>query len=191
MMPIAIHKAIEINAPAARVWRYIGNEAGLRRWWGVNITLEAKQGGRCEERSHFNGQPRHFAGEVTVYDPPRQLVLLLRQQDEVAAWPALMTISLTLKEENERTLVTLEHQAVGWASVETAPGWAVPQIEIPAPARQVILNQLPARAQVTATSTARQPMGNAEQTWLRHYTARWESDLNQLQQQLQQTGQEA
>jgi len=182
MMPIAIHKAIEINAPAVRVWRYIGTEAGLRRWWGVNITLEAKQGGRCEERTLFNGQPRYFAGEVTVYDPPRQLVLFLRQQDEVAAWPALMTISLTLKEENEHTVVTLEHQAVGWASVETAPGWAVPQIEIPAPKHPVIVNQLPTSAQFTAPSTARQPIGNVEQSWLRHYTARWASDLNKLQQ---------
>lgn len=185
MMPIAIHKAIEINAPAARVWRYIGTEAGLRRWWGVNITLEAKQGGRCEERSLFNGQRRYFAGEVTVYDPPRQLVLFLRQQDEVATWPALMTISLTLKEENERTVVTLEHQAVGWAAVETTPGWAVPPIQIPAPERQVILNQLPTLDRFTVTATARQPMYSVEQTWLRQYTARWDSDLNQLQQMVQ------
>ncbi|MES1168634.1 MAG: hypothetical protein ABUL61_05645, partial [Oleiharenicola lentus] len=38
MMPVTIRKAIEIKASAAHVWHFVGTEAGLRRWWGVNIS---------------------------------------------------------------------------------------------------------------------------------------------------------
>src|SRR6478672_2006889 len=108
MMPI-IRKTIAIKAPAERVWRYVGTEAGLRQWWGIQLTLEAKQGGRCAERSLFNGKPLALAGEVTVYDPPRQLSLLLRPENNMesnpAGWPGFTTITITLKEENGHTLV--------------------------------------------------------------------------------------
>src|SRR5215212_9507382 len=103
MMPI-IHKTIAIKAPAERVWRYVGTEAGLRQWWGLQLTLEAKQGGRCTERGLFNGKPLELAGEVTVYDPPRQLSLLLRPENNregnrvanPGGWPGFTTITITL-----------------------------------------------------------------------------------------------
>jgi uncharacterized protein YndB with AHSA1/START domain len=42
MMPAILRKAMRLKAPAARVWQYIGTEAGLRQWWGADIALEAK-----------------------------------------------------------------------------------------------------------------------------------------------------
>jgi uncharacterized protein YndB with AHSA1/START domain len=182
MMPMTIHKVVEIQAPADRVWRYVGTEAGLRKWWGIDITLEAKQGGHCEERSLFNGKLLYLSGEVTVYDPPHQLILLLRREGETEAWPAFTTISITLKQENDRTVVTLEHQAIGPLPVEYATGWTLPQIQAPAPERHAVLNQLPSGDLVLARQMVHQPMRIAEKTWFRTYEMRWDSCLDKLQQ---------
>jgi hypothetical protein len=108
--------------------------------------------------------------------------LLLHQSEEVEMWPACMTITITLKAENEYTLVTLEHRALGALPVQATPGWAMPQIQTPAPERQVILNQLPVTGRSTARPIVHHPMYSVEQIWLRDYAARWDSCLDKLQQ---------
>jgi len=182
MMSITIRKAIEIKAPAAHVWRFVGNEAGLRRWWGFRLTLEAKQGGRCEERSWFNGKHLCLTGEVTVYAPPHQLTLVLHQTGESDAWPVYTTISLTLTEENGSTVVTLEHQAMGLVSVEDATGWGMPEIQMPTPERQTILNQLPAHTSRVVKPFVQQPQQIGARTWLPAYDAHWNNSLEKLRQ---------
>ena len=182
MMPITIRKTIEIKAPAIRVWRFVGTEAGLRRWWGFQLTLEAKQGGHCEERSWFNGKHLYLAGEVTVYAPPHQLTLVLRRTDEPDAWPAYTTISLTLTEENGGTVVTLEHQAMGSLPVEYTTGWAMPEIQTPMPERQVILNQLPAHTSSAVKLIVQQPQWAGARRWLPAYEAHWDNHLEKLRQ---------
>lgn len=182
MMPVTIRKTIEIKAPVERVWRYVGTEDGLRQWWGVNLSLEAKQGGRCAERSLFNGKPLYLTGEVTVYDPPHQLSLLLRRADAAESWPTFTLISLQLQETEGNTVVTLEHQALGTLPAEYTSGWPMPQVQTPMPERQVILNQLPG-----ASTFAVQPLVSAaspisERAWVRTYATRWESSFEQLQQ---------
>ncbi|MFN8489089.1 MAG: SRPBCC domain-containing protein [Caldilineaceae bacterium] len=182
MMPVTIRKTIEIKAPLERVWRYVGTEEGLRQWWGVNLSLETKQGGRCAERSLFNGKPLYLTGEVTVYDPPRQLSLLLRRADESETWPAFTLISLQLKEADGHTVVTLEHQALGALSMEATIGWPRPEIETPTPERQVILNQLPGASAPAVKLLASAASQISERTWVRTYEIRWESSFEQLQQ---------
>ena len=113
MEPVTIHKEIRINAPAKIVWRFIGTEAGLRAWWDTDLALEAKKGGHCEERSVYQGETCHLRGEITDYDPPRQLSLIMRNVDGADAWPAFASITMTLTEEAGETVVTLVHQAFG------------------------------------------------------------------------------
>lgn len=125
-MPVTIQKEIEIAASAASVWQFLSSEAGLRQWWGTELTLEAKPGGRCEERSLYQGRIRYLQGQVTAYDPPRQLTLLLRPIDHAPGEPAWMTISLTLHETQGRTRVALVHQAFDFVGEQDAVGQFMP-----------------------------------------------------------------
>ena len=116
MTPAILRKEIRIKASAAWVWPYIGTEEGLRQWWGTDISLEAKTGGYCEERSLVQGTSYLLRGEVTAYAPPHHLALVLRNMENGATWPALTTLHITLQDEGEETLVTLVHQAFGPAT---------------------------------------------------------------------------
>lgn len=117
-----IHREIEIDAPATQVWTYVGTEPGLRQWWGQEIWLEAKEGGRCEEKGTLDGVPFHRIGKVTIYDPPRQLTLAF-QETAAEAWPSYITVSLTLAEANGRTIVTVVQQAhdIGQSAAHALP----------------------------------------------------------------------
>ncbi len=185
MTPVTIHKVIEVQAPVERVWRYVGTEAGLRQWWGGNLSLEAKLGGRCAERSLLNGKLFDLVGEVTIYDPPRQLTLLLRPKNETETWPSFTTITIRLKESEGCTLVTLDHQAFGALAVEPTMDWTIPTA--PAiPERSTILNRRPTlqrhpTGQRTGAATPPQPSFQLQKmTWQRIGEARWDSDLEQL-----------
>lgn len=113
MTPAIVRKEIRIHASADCVWPYIGTEEGLRQWWGTTISLEAKVGGYCEERSQMQGISYLLRGEVTAYAPPHHLALILRNMDQGASWPTLTTLHITLQDEGEETLVTLVHRAFG------------------------------------------------------------------------------
>ena len=59
-----------INAPLSHVWQLVATEEGLRQWWGNAISLEAKEGGRCEEWRKQGQSVSHWQGVVTLYAPP-------------------------------------------------------------------------------------------------------------------------
>lgn len=128
MNPITIRKEIEIAAPASQVWRYIGTAAGLCQWWGVDLTLEARPGGYCEERGVRDGQPYRLTGEVTVYEPPHRLALRMRPRVAHEGWPACTQLEITLAETANRTKVLIVHHAFvaelvpSAISLVTAPG---------------------------------------------------------------------
>ncbi len=189
-MPNTIHKTIEIKAPIEHVWRYLGTEAGLRHWWGSDITLEAKPGGRCTERSLFNGKPLYLAGEATIYAPPHQLVLKLHRAEEPETWTAFTILSITLTESEGRTRVTLEHQAFGALTAEPGMPWTMPT---PKPARQVISNQLSAvgssivrnsavMSPTITSSTASYTLQDQAGIWFKEGETRWNCYFDQLKQ---------
>jgi uncharacterized protein YndB with AHSA1/START domain len=172
MMPATIRKQITIHAPAAHVWQFVGTEAGLRQWWQTEITLEARQGGRCSERGLINGKPYHFEGIVAVYDPPRQLVLLLAGAEKGATWPTSMNITMTLEEVAGVTTVRVVH---GVADVLPAPA-------VPRPIQQppTILNQWPQPGQpVGGTLTPSTPIrpALADDGLIQQYAAWWSGRL--------------
>ncbi len=194
-MPVTVQQAIEIRGSAQQIWPYIGTEAGLRRWWGMDITLEEKQGGRCEERGIFQGRACLLRGEVTVYAPPHQLVLLLRNAQHEPAWPAFTTISLTLTEANGYTVVTVDHQAFGTLPAAYPVETITSQEVRLAPVHPLILNQrpLPATARPIATSqpstvgtALKQPLFYArDEAWHDKQAVRWANSLKNLQQMSQ------
>jgi uncharacterized protein YndB with AHSA1/START domain len=110
MHEATICQEIEIDAPAARVWQYVGTAEGLQQWWGTEIRLEARQGGQCEESGVVHGSPYYLTGEVTVYDPPSRLLLTLRDGNAHYRQPVYTTISLTLSERAGRTRVAVVHR---------------------------------------------------------------------------------
>ncbi len=173
-MPVTIHQAIEIKGSAEQIWRYVGTEAGLRRWWGVDIRMDEKQGGRCEERSFLQGRAQHLRGEVTVYDPPHRLVLILRAPENTPTWPDFSTISLTLSEAEGHTRVALDHQAFGaWPVEELFPA-AVGKEQPHDLVRPAILNHLPLPS-VTLKNTGPQfePSGPRPASFVPHRDAAW------------------
>ncbi|MBX3016132.1 MAG: SRPBCC domain-containing protein [Caldilineaceae bacterium] len=198
MIPVTIVKQIEIAAKATTVWRYVGTERGLREWWGFDITLEEKQGGCCEERSDWQGRPCHWRGQVTDYQPPYQLSLLLHNMTAgltaETIWPAWTTIVITLTEHAGRTQVKLV-QALFDATWGSAVGPAA-EMTLPSPAGPVVVwNQL-AGAQLQATQAwplakpmlvppdRRYWLVEESSAWLRFSEKRWEETLQVLSHQV-------
>jgi uncharacterized protein YndB with AHSA1/START domain len=124
MSDATIQREIEIDAPVERVWSLVATEAGLRQWWGGQIALEPKEGGRCEEWSRGPDGERHQRGVVTVYDPPRQLALTFQPEDD-GEWPLLSTITIQVEERAGRSKVRVIHEAHSLVPVEAViPGRA-------------------------------------------------------------------
>lgn len=191
MLPLTIEKQIAIAAKATTVWRFIGTEEGLRQWWGLDIMLEAKLGGRCEERSHWQGRLCCWRGTVTAYQPPQQLSLFLRNADERAPWPAWMTISLCLTESEGQTLVKLVQQAFEPVGAEAALG-QVTTPPLTVATSHVIWNRLsPQNALATVpVNAARFPRTKAyavssmTDAWLMQQENSWQARLQQLVEQV-------
>lgn len=189
MMPVTIEKQITIAAKVTTVWQFIGTEAGLRQWWGLDIAFEAKPGGRCEERTHWQGRARYWHGTVTAYQPPHQLTLFLRNGDETTSWPAWMTISIGLTERDGQTQVTLVQEAFDPVAVDAALGQAPTQ---PWPAPHGIWNRLPpqntlARTPIATVSFPLPTVSAASPTinhWLVPQETAWQARLQRLAQQV-------
>jgi uncharacterized protein YndB with AHSA1/START domain len=198
MTPATIRKEIQIAASIAHVWQFIGSEEGLRQWWGVEVAMEAKQDGRCMERGVYDGAPYQLSGVVSVYDPPRQLTLIMHDGQGLAASPTFMRIAITLTEAGEQTLVQIVHE---FHKAHQA-GESVRQLQIPAPppgpkgapAAPAILNQLSGRQQSAAgssvgpysTATTRPFAGDSGHAWISQQEARWSAGLTALMQAVQQ-----
>ncbi|MEZ4731097.1 MAG: SRPBCC domain-containing protein [Caldilineaceae bacterium] len=194
MMPVTIQKEIEIAASAASVWQFLGSEAGLRQWWGTELTLEAKPGGRCEERSLYQGRVRCLRGQVTTYDPPRQLTLLLRPVAHAPGEPAWMTISLTLHETQGRTRVALVHQAFDFVHEQEVVGQFMPSLpsSLVAPQANWRAGQPQTAFGSGAAPGVEQPLGVpqytavADRNWLAQTEAHWRERLLMLAHQIPQ-----
>jgi uncharacterized protein YndB with AHSA1/START domain len=198
MTPATIRKEIQIAAPIAHVWQFIGSEEGLRRWWGVDIRLEPRQSGRWVERGFHNGAPYQLSGVVSVYDPPQRIVLLMSDEQDLAAFPTYMHIAITLSETEKFTLVQIVHQFYSTQPIETSHRQPGPEGSPPAPspvwAPPAILNQLPGRQQpgtgssvgANSTATTRPLVGDSDHAWMSQQEARWSAGLVTLMQVVQQ-----
>jgi uncharacterized protein YndB with AHSA1/START domain len=194
MRPATIHKEIQIAAPVAHVWQFIGSEEGLRQWWGADVTFEARQGGRWVERGFLDGAPYQLSGVVSLYEPPHRLVLVMSDEPGLAMFPTLMHIDITLSETEKCTLVQIVHQFYS-AQQPATPG---PQPEWPAAGAvwgpPAILNQASGRERPGAVSSvganapaATRPLaGDGAYAWQSQHEARWGARFVTLMQVVQQ-----
>jgi len=118
---LLFQREILIDAPLSDVWQLVGTEEGLRQWWGNTIYIEAKEGGRCEEWRPRQGVSTHWRGVVTLYAPPRELMLTLRAQDEQVQGPEFTTIAIALAARGDKTLVQVSQRAFGTAQAVATP----------------------------------------------------------------------
>lgn len=117
MSPAIIQKEIEIAAPPAKVWKFVGTANGLSQWWGVDISMEERAQGDFVEVGQLDGYPYRKAGLVTIYDPPRQLSIRLHNVDVRNPWPSRTEVDITLSEELKadgllHTRVSVIHRAL-------------------------------------------------------------------------------
>jgi uncharacterized protein YndB with AHSA1/START domain len=188
MMPATICKEIKIHAPAAHVWQFVGTEAGLRQWWLVDVTFEARMGGRYVERGVRNGQPYQLDGVVTLYDPPRQLRLLLHDGPSVPSSPTSMSIAITLEEVAGETVVRVVHQMYAMLPTVQPRRQPAPPIPRPIGEQPVILNQLPAGHTPVPDNAGERnslPIINpgsivVDMDWSNTYEVRWAGRLSAL-----------
>jgi uncharacterized protein YndB with AHSA1/START domain len=117
MMQTLFQREVLIDAPLDHVWQLVATESGLRQWWGNTISLEAKEGGRCEEWRLERNRSSHWQGVVTLYTPPYQLAMTLRADEAQRDWPDLTTISIALEATGEQTRVSVTQRAFASTSV--------------------------------------------------------------------------
>lgn len=180
MNPVTICKEIEIAAPASQIWRYIGTAAGLCQWWGVELTLEARPGGYCEERGVRDGQPYRLTGEVTVYEPPHRLALTMRPREAQGDWPAHTHLEITLAESANQTKVLIVHHAF---VAELAPSMIDMVTVMGNPGCGPLMVLPGARSLPTPVLTPGLPLANlhALHSWQQVQRASWQQRMVSLQ----------
>ncbi len=140
LLPVPIRKEVTIAAPPERVWPLVSTAEGLRRWWGATIDLEAKAGGRCEERGLLNGRPYTLHGIVSTWEPPKHLVLSMQRVElegrNKGLAPIDSTIAIELRPlgtDNASTRVIVTHHlhdpALDPAVSDFAAGQLLPHSE--------------------------------------------------------------
>jgi uncharacterized protein YndB with AHSA1/START domain len=136
--PLAVRRSIWIDAKPERVWEEFESLERMKLWFGTGHTLvayEPRVGGLVEtDPSAMQGEPLRFAGQVTVFDPPRELTF---EQDWIGqGWPAPTLITLRLTPVTGGTLVELFHHGFEGLGPEAAEnhrgfegGWGMGQME--------------------------------------------------------------
>ena len=72
-----VTQSIDVDAPRERVWSLLTEPGELPRWWPDAAELEPRLGGRVV----LTFGPGAVSGEVTHWDPPRELVLTWEQSN--------------------------------------------------------------------------------------------------------------
>lgn len=174
LMPAPIYKEVIIAAPPERVWPLISTTEGLRRWWGASIELEAKAGGRCEERGAVDGRPYMLRGVVSTWEPPRRIVLSL-QHVAGAAMPIDSTIAIELRQVDAGTRVLVTHHLHEPAFVSGVVVSAEQPPGKPPVSPQMDLSR--ASASYTATGAI---AANRAAPWLQAWTYQWQRRVQRL-----------
>jgi uncharacterized protein YndB with AHSA1/START domain len=117
-----VTQRIELNAPAAEVFRHFTTVEGLLRWMAVEAIVEPEPGGRLQW-THENGAT--MVGRFLELDPPRRLVFAYGwQNDLMGVPPESSTVEIELEEHAGRTVLTLVHRGIPAAVVDDHQhGW--------------------------------------------------------------------
>lgn len=92
-------------APPERVWRYLGSEAGMRRWWNQAMRFEPFVGGEV----YFEAHGGRLSGRVVAFEPNRRLAFSWTELDQGWPEPEPLLLTVELAAEGSGTQVTLTH----------------------------------------------------------------------------------
>lgn len=116
---LSIVKSIEVDAPAERVWWFIGTQEGNRARHRAESTdaheyadelLEEHVDGRYELRGTYEGAPFRIVGRVLRYEPSRLLAMTWREiAEDGSGWPVDTLVTFRIAEYFGRTRLTVIH----------------------------------------------------------------------------------
>ena len=105
-----ILRTVTINAPADKVWSFIGSEDGINRWFGSTVTMQAEVDGDYKEIHEVNGTAYHLHGRILAYVVNQALTVAVRiVAPDSAKWDNYTVFTIRLTEQDNQTDVTLEH----------------------------------------------------------------------------------
>lgn len=90
------------------VWQALTARAHLARWWGENVRLEPRLGGRFVERWRDGRRRAVTTGSIIAWDPPNELAMSWSDD----TWPAATELRITLEDVDEGCVIVLDHS--GW-----------------------------------------------------------------------------
>ncbi|MGH6949202.1 MAG: SRPBCC family protein [Kiloniellales bacterium] len=100
--------SVVLPCPREDAWALITNEEEIARWWGDYVTLDARPGGRFEERWQDGRHEVVARGQVIGFEPSR----LLRFTWADEGWPGVTEVELRLDEAPGGCRLTLTQE--GW-----------------------------------------------------------------------------
>jgi len=126
------HDRITLRLPmpmgALSVWRALTGPEHIARWWGEQVRLQPRLGGRFSERWYREGRDKLTIGSVVAWEPPTEFAMSWSDDD----WPAATELRVTLRDAETGSVMTLSH--AGWRRLpandrerliaEHAEGWS-------------------------------------------------------------------
>lgn len=110
-----IELSISVKATVEEIWRALTDSDELENWWGDNVLLEPKVGGKFSEPWEDDDRNKQLAsGKVLAVKPKKEITFTWKEQD----WSKEARTECTLKIEDKGMvrLISVMHQ--GW---ETLP----------------------------------------------------------------------
>lgn len=108
---IEVEFTLKLSPP--QTWHALTDALHMEKWWGDNVLLEAKPGGKfSEDWTDDDGTPRHSHGTVTAIDVEKRLQL--SWQDD--GWHHETRVEFLLSPTADGTRVYLQHS--GWEKFE-------------------------------------------------------------------------
>lgn len=106
---MAVRLQTFIGAPPERVWHFLGTVEGLQAWLGPK-TYEPRLHGKILFVVSEGEHTYRMTGEVTRFDPPRELAFTWREQKVgEEPWPVPTLVSIRLLPADGGTVVQLTH----------------------------------------------------------------------------------
>jgi uncharacterized protein YndB with AHSA1/START domain len=124
---LLVRRSIQIAAPPARVWREFETRERFAAWWATEQAdrqesvraYEPRAGGRVELPCAWPGGSCVFAGNITVFEPERELTFELTIDG--TPWDAVTYVTVRLTPNAYGTLVEILHwgfERIGPAALE-------------------------------------------------------------------------
>lgn len=106
---MAVRLQTFIAVPPDRVWHFLGTVEGFQAWLGPK-EYEPRLHGKILFVVSEGEDMYRMTGEVTRFDPPRELAFTWREQKEGGApWPVPTLVTIRLVPADEGTVVQLTH----------------------------------------------------------------------------------